>query len=660
MRFQAHLTCLLGIILATATLHCGPPSSDGDPKGDVADGDANAGVDAGPGTPGDAGDAGADGGSTDAAPGTVDATDVKVAEDAAEDATQADAEVPDASAHDTGPADAGPSDAEPADAAPVDAGPADAGITDTGPSDATDASAPDAASDAGPDDAGPDDAGTADTGGEDTWTPNPACQTPKPLPIAFTTVKGFGGSEDFAMDYSGNVVLNKGGSIARVSPTGAVHIVAPNAGATAGISVLSNNDIVFAAGDKLKIAYATGGYETILAGLSYPNGMDVDHEDYAYVAEQSGGRLRRVNPYTGEFQIVADKLPNPNGVGWAPGFKRVYVGSFGSGTVHAIDRLPDGGWSAPVLFAKIDGDKTVTGPPPEPIDPPEVVYAPCDGKAEGAPCLTHAGWEGACKAEECVQLPSALPPEDAACEGAEAQAACSVSILGFPFPGKCVSSSFSADCCATKPSPGCGNSGCEDCICAVDPFCCTGNWDGLCVNQTKTVCPTECNCDQTLPVDGPAVCLHQPDPAAFCAGLAIDDVCAYIEDAETIRGGTCMDVAGLKLGSPFPAKGVACVPPDALIPSSGGGGGGGLDGLNVDECGTVWVTEYVLGYLWRISSDGVIYKAAKLSSWIPNIDFGRGLGGFPKTTMYVMDYTANQLFALDIGVEGKWAVPPLP
>ena len=682
MKTHAHqLPRILGLLLAAFALSCTSTSTDGDASsssdvqvpdtaatsdaGDVAqpgaDAKTDAATDAGPGDAG-GGDGGpADGGPSDSGPtvpdtddaGATDTTDASIPDttDASiPDTTDAsipdttDASIPDttdASIPDT--TDAGPADT-------TDAGPTDTGPTDTGPTDAA------------PTDAGPDDIG-ADSGPSG----NPACETPKPVPMPFTTISGFGSSEDFAMDYAGNVVLNKGGSIARISPSGQIHIVAPNAGATAGISVLSNDDIVFCAGDKLKIAYASGGYDTIIAGLNYPNGMDVDHEDFAYVAEQSGGRLRRVNPYTGEFQIIADKLPNPNGVAWAPGYKRIYVGSFGGGTVHYIDRLADGEWSKPVLFAKIDGDNTVTGPPPNPIEPPEVIYRPCDGKVSGAACITAAGWQGDCADMGgvelvCVQLPDALPPEEAACEGVVGtKKACTVSILGYAFHGMCQSSGFSADCCEEKGSPGCGLPTCEDCVCAADAFCCDNSWDNICVGETQSVCPTECNCDQSLPVDGPTSCAYLPNPTVFCSGLAEGDLCAYIEGPDAIFGGRCTDVSGLGLGSPFPTHGIACVPPKALDPGGGGGGGGGgLDGLNVDECGMVYVTEYVLGYLWRITPAGVITKAAKLSSWIPNIDFGRGVGGWPKTTMYVMDFTKNQLFALDIGVEGKWAVPPLP
>ena len=36
------------------------------------------------------------------------------------------------------------------------------------------------------------------------------------------------------------------------------------------------------------------------------------------------------------------------------------------------------------------------------------------------------------------------------------------------------------DCCASNGSPGCNDADCCECECAIDPFCCDIEWDGLC------------------------------------------------------------------------------------------------------------------------------------------------------------------------------------
>jgi sugar lactone lactonase YvrE len=80
---------------------------------------------------------------------------------------------------------------------------------------------------------------------------------------------------------------------------------------------------------------------------------------------------------------------------------------------------------------------------------------------------------------------------------------------------------------------------------------------------------------------------------------------------------------------------------------------GGLDGLGVDECGYVYVAEFGTGVIYRITPQGVLSVLANVpSSWIPNIKWGRGLGGFDRNVMYVADRNASSLFAMKIDREG--------
>ena len=92
----------------------------------------------------------------------------------------------------------------------------------------------------------------------------------------------------------------------------------------------------------------------------------------------------------------------------------------------------------------------------------------------------------------------------------------------------------------------------------------------------------------------------------------------------------------------------------ATIPNEGGNGGG-LDGLAVDNCGYVWIAEYITGILWRISPDGkTVEEAAKLpSGWIPNMHWGEGIGGWNKKILYVLDRDMGRVFAVKSGVFGK-------
>ena len=56
----------------------------------------------------------------------------------------------------------------------------------------------------------------------------------------------------------------------------------------------------------------------------------------------------------------------------------------------------------------------------------------------------------------------------------------------------------SADgCTATPATPGCGNCGCQGCTCALDPYCCSVQWDDACVE----ICEDDCGGCGVPPVE---------------------------------------------------------------------------------------------------------------------------------------------------------------
>ena len=82
---------------------------------------------------------------------------------------------------------------------------------------------------------------------------------------------------------------------------------------------------------------------------------------------------------------------------------------------------------------------------------------------------------------------------------------------------------------------------------------------------------------------------------------------------------------------------------------------GGFDGINVDACDNVYITEYIRGIVWRSTPDGseVVRFAELPSSWIPNIRWGHGIGGWEKDILYVADRDQGRIFAVEAGIEGK-------
>lgn len=198
---------------------------------------------------------------------------------------------------------------------------------------------------------------TGDTGPEE---PTVDCSVLPPVPAQFTTMTGFTFSEDFDFDFDGyHVSINANGALRGVNLAGDTRLIAPNVAVGAACTrMLPDGNFVVCnvnANSLVHVNNATGEKTTVLSGLSYPNGGEVDPEGFVYVAEQNAGRVRRIDPATGEASTVAVGLNNPNGVIFDPTYTILYVGSFGGGMVYAIDRTGPDTWEPPRILAQHPG-----------------------------------------------------------------------------------------------------------------------------------------------------------------------------------------------------------------------------------------------------------------------------------------------------------------
>lgn len=94
-------------------------------------------------------------------------------------------------------------------------------------------------------------------------------------------------------------------------------------------------------------------------------------------------------------------------------------------------------------------------------------------------------------------------------------------------------------------------------------------------------------------------------------------------------------------------------------------GTGWLDGLAVDACGNLYVFDYEDSRLYRISKDGTtrttLIDASGgpfTSTYMPNMQWGSGLGGWLEDRVYIPDGWDHGVFEVDIGVPGKPRVYP--
>ncbi len=443
---------------------------------------------------------------------------------------------------------------------------------------------------------------------EDTGEPEVVvdCSSMAELPVEPTRLSGFTTAEDFAFDTEGHFVSpDHNGNILKITIDGEFEVFSPNFGESAGMAYLPDGNLVVASPwrGNLEIIAPDGGRTTLIAGLSYPNGVTVDAEGFVYVAEHDAGQVRRVNPDSGASEVIATGLYNPNGLALGPGESTLFVNSFGGGTVHAIRRDGDGGWIGPELYGETPGDDGLEG-----------------GCLEaGAECfLADDIGIGTCGGEP---LTCEEHVDTAACEGLSEGDACLTGALGESIESVCATpTAGGALFCPKVPGEvvtACvGQSSGSSCTALGVSRTCDPSWEGILI------------CDIT-----------SWETAVFtaCEDLSSGDDCVIV-DYEGYAAGTCAD----------PGHG------SLYCASSLHSWYGGLDGMAADACGNVYVTEYVMGYIWRFSASGAEPElvAETGSYWIPNLHWGLGVGGWQRDVLYVQERDTDDVLALSLGVEG--------
>lgn len=468
----------------------------------------------------------------------------------------------------------------------------------------------------------PDD--TDDVGGDsavETAEPEPEvdCAALPAPPDDAELIKKIDSSEDFAFADDGTVVhANDRGDLVRETYDGETEVILPGFGTSAGTRFLPDGDLVIANVDAGSIERVglDGSRQTILAGMSYPNGLDVGQDGYVYVAEQTAGQVRRVDPVTGTYEIIARNLNNPNGVTFSPDQRTVYVGSFGGGIVYAIDRDEDGVWQAPRKHAGREGAFALN-------------TDACETMAAGDPCYRiGALGPGICADDGYGTLACTAAPDIAACEGLDEGTACTTELLGHTYTSLCQADGDGALFC-----PALDGARIEECA-GLDVYasCSYDGANGYCYDSFEHV--------RACMTDDEYYAAYFDD----CEERAEGDTCQFTSPL-TPDQGTCQDY------SQYGYDGLLCI-------SSGGygswdDGGGGFDAIGTDECGNLFVGEYITGHVLRWPDGGEAPETylALDADWIPNMHWGLGVGGFEATRLYVMNRSdRGGLWELDVGV----------
>lgn len=183
-------------------------------------------------------------------------------------------------------------------------------------------------------------------------------------PLTYTIKPGPTATEDLAFDDQGNLIGASAGNLFKTPFDGPSQLWVPGAGGfIAGLRATAKGVVVYADNDTMTLfrVNPAGFKEMVLGGLEYANGLEVDLDGFVYVAEQSGGRVRRVDPATGQFTILAEGLSAPNGLSFSPDYRTLYVGSFGGGTITAIALHEDMTAAGTSLFKQAIGSGGLDG-----------------------------------------------------------------------------------------------------------------------------------------------------------------------------------------------------------------------------------------------------------------------------------------------------------
>ncbi|MGB0591382.1 MAG: lamin tail domain-containing protein, partial [Myxococcota bacterium] len=135
--------------------------------------------------------------------------------------------------------------------------------------------------------------------------------------------------------------------------------------------------------------------------------------------------------------------------------------------------------------------------------------------------------DGECAADESCETCVA---DCGTCEGGCGDAACGIDETCLSCPEDC--GACEGDCCDDlNGTPGCVDPVIAECVCALDSWCCTNEWDDICVEWAYTDCEACGGCDDGV-CNVDETCSTCPEDCGACAECG-DGVCEGDEDCDT-------------------------------------------------------------------------------------------------------------------------------
>ncbi len=176
------------------------------------------------------------------------------------------------------------------------------------------------------------------------WVPSWDCAALPDAPLSITTVPDPVAQEDIAFDADGNLIGGDEWRVYRSPRKGPAELITPQQLSPSGIEVLGTGDIVVNGMWKNEVYRidGAGAVHTILSGVLSPNGLELGPDGEIYITEWNGAKVRRVDPYTGESEVLADGYSLPNGLTLSLDAQHLYFNTYFGGRIYRLELLPDG------------------------------------------------------------------------------------------------------------------------------------------------------------------------------------------------------------------------------------------------------------------------------------------------------------------------------
>ncbi|MCP4871698.1 MAG: hypothetical protein GY898_23565 [Proteobacteria bacterium] len=164
-------------------------------------------------------------------------------------------------------------------------------------------------------------------------------------------------------------------------------------------------------------------------------------------------------------------------------------------------------------------------------------------------------------------------------------------------------------------------------------------------------CTGQSEGDSCTVVDAPGTCVDRWDML-----LCESDDAPFIAACDGLSDGAACSIDGYDATCQDWGKGMLCWQ-DSWWGDGDSVAGGGIDGIAVDACGYVYVTVYEQtgGNIMCATERGAEFEVvADLPvGWVPNMEFGNGVGRWDERTLYVNTRDTDSVFGLAIGALGR-------